>query len=147
MRDESSTVAEEQARRLASLLNIFAALSFWDGYGQLNADIDAARPDRCNGVQSIGGLHSDAFQTSNPLIHWIVYVGTSFSVPQNVEANLKTFLVAFGNADSATCAADPGDVLSAYGGPSPENSTQIAALSLDGRRQTVQSVGQHVCTV
>jgi len=73
-------------------------------------------------------------------------VGTSFSVPQNVEANLKTFLVAFGNADSATCAADPGDVLSAYGGPSTENSTQIAALSLDGRRQTVQSVGQHVCT-
>ena len=44
------------------------------------------------------------------------------------------------------CAADPADMLSEYSGGFGENSTQNAALSLDGRAVRGQSVGQHVCT-
>lgn len=46
----------------------------------------------------------------------------------------------------AGCAVDPSAVHVRRSGEILEKSPQNAALSLDGRSQTVQSVGQHVCT-
>jgi hypothetical protein len=46
------------------------------------------RPGQFNGVQVIGGTHSDAFRSSTlfGLTQVIVGVGTGFSAPENVEA-------------------------------------------------------------
>jgi len=84
-----NTVADVIAKLPDDLpvLNIAAEPSFWDVYGQLNTELDALRPGRFNGVQLIGGLHSDAFQTSNPIIQTVVYLLTGFSAPENVAAN------------------------------------------------------------
>jgi hypothetical protein len=58
---------------------------------------------------------------------------------------LNAFLTSLGGGHFAYCAAEPSDAQKQRTDFSTENSTPNTALSLDGRRQTGQSVGQHVC--
>lgn len=68
------------------VLNIAATPNFFDAYGNAGVALQDLRPGQFNGVQLIGGAHSDAFRTSNPLIQFVVSLGTGFSTPENVEA-------------------------------------------------------------
>lgn len=58
----------------------------WDLYGQMSADLTAARPGRFNGVELVGGRHIDALQGGKPLIQFAEYVVAGFSRPQNIDA-------------------------------------------------------------
>lgn len=84
--DGALTRALRQIPTDIPVLNIAATPNFLDAYGDANAALEAARPGQFNGVQLVGGQHSDAFQTSNPIIQFVVSVATGFSAPQNVDA-------------------------------------------------------------
>ena len=68
------------------VLHIAAKPNFFDTWGDASEALEAARPGQFNGVQLIGGRHSDAFRTSNPFIQFVVSLATGFSTPQNVDA-------------------------------------------------------------
>jgi hypothetical protein len=70
------------------VLHIAAEPSAWDTYGNASDVLVAKRPTEFNGVQLIGGSHSDAFRSSSlgGLTQLIVGIGTGFSTPENVEA-------------------------------------------------------------
>ena len=58
-----------------------------NSYGGANDVLEAARPGRFVGVQLVGGAHSDAAQTGNPLVQFFSQLaGLGFSQPQNVQA-------------------------------------------------------------
>jgi len=63
-----------------------------------------------------------------------------------IDLILKTALDATQTLNFAYCATDPSGSSVQQAIFLTENSTPNTALSLDGRSQTGQSVGQHVCT-
>ncbi len=70
------------------VLHIAAEPSAWDTFGNASDVLVAKRPDQFNGVQLIGGTHSDAFRSSTlfGLLQPLVALGTGASTPENVEA-------------------------------------------------------------
>jgi hypothetical protein len=63
-----------------------------------------------------------------------------------VDLILQGLLDSAQNLRFGTCAADPDDMFGDYNVETGQHSTRNTALSLDERRQTGQSVGQHGCT-
>lgn len=59
---------------------------FWSRGGDMADKLQAARPDRFNGVSLVGGLHTDYSQSGNMLLQLAQYVITGFSAEHNVEA-------------------------------------------------------------
>ncbi|MGE2717646.1 hypothetical protein ACQI4L_26595 [Mycolicibacterium litorale] len=176
-----------------------------NSYGGLEPVLADVR-DGFVGVRLAGGVHSDAWRTTNTLAEFVVGVGTGFSKPSNVEAvqvlaqgwitdwfetdpdkpevgyygergdvisvetdagtasayvvpgpaprltfidrivraALESMTVL--NRFSGNCAVDPDVYQHENQPPSTKDSTNKIASSLDGRRLTGQSVGQHVCT-
>ena len=70
------------------VLHIAAEPSAWDTFGNASDVLVAKRPNQFNGVQLIGGTHSDAFRSSTlfGLLQPLVALGTGASTPENVEA-------------------------------------------------------------
>ena len=68
------------------VLHVAAKPNFFDTWGDASEALEAARPGQFNGVQLIGGRHSDAFRTSNRVIQFVVSLVTGFSTRQNVDA-------------------------------------------------------------
>ncbi|WP_241472356.1 alpha/beta hydrolase [Mycolicibacterium neoaurum] len=59
---------------------------FWSRGGDMADKLQAARPDRFNGVSLVGGLHTDYSQSGNMLLQFAQYVITGFSAEHNVQA-------------------------------------------------------------
>ncbi len=70
------------------VLHIAAEPSAWDTFGNASDVLVAKRPNQFNGVQLIGGTHSDAFRSSTlfGLLQPLVALVTGASTPENVEA-------------------------------------------------------------
>jgi len=70
------------------VLHIAAEPSAWNTFGNASDVLGKARKDQFNGVQLVGGTHSDAFRSSSlgGLTQLIVGIGTGFSTPENVDA-------------------------------------------------------------
>jgi hypothetical protein len=98
------------------VLNIAATPNFLDAYGDANAALETARPGQFNGVQLVGGQHSDAFQTSNPVIQFVVSLATGFSAPQNVDA-VQVLSQGWINDMYAGTVYDPALRIGIYGDP------------------------------
>jgi hypothetical protein len=88
-----------------------------NAFGGVNDLLTTARPGQFVGVQLVGGVHADS-----------------------------SFLESLGSLNFVYCAEPIGGMEPVQTEFLTENSTPNTALSLDGRRQTRQSVGQHVCT-
>lgn len=65
---------------------ISAAPAVMNGYGGVDKVVADLRPGEFVGVQLVGGVHGDAWQSTNALATFIVGVGTGFPAPENVEA-------------------------------------------------------------
>ncbi|HET6735416.1 hypothetical protein [Mycobacterium sp.] len=65
--------------------HIAAAPAVLNTYGGINEVLARVRPGFV-GVQLIGGVHADAWQSTNAFAEFIVGLGTGFPTPQNVEA-------------------------------------------------------------
>jgi acetyl esterase/lipase/pimeloyl-ACP methyl ester carboxylesterase len=65
---------------------ISAAPGVMNTYGGVDGVLAELRPGEFVGVQLVGGVHGDAWQTTNALAELIVGVGTGFPAPENVEA-------------------------------------------------------------
>jgi hypothetical protein len=70
------------------VLHIAGAPAPLNTYGNANAALVEKRPGQFNGVQLVGGTHSDAFRTSSlfGIPQFVVALVTGASTPQNVEA-------------------------------------------------------------
>lgn len=187
-----------------SVLHVAGAPAPLNTFGNANTVLETLRPGQFNGVQLVGGTHSDAFRSSAVfgLAQVIVSLATGVSTPENVEAVqvlaqgwitdwfegtrtdgfygepgstitidtaagvararvlpvepaelsfvdriVDAFLNSLQSLAPKPCAADPDGVFDDYVGlNSGRHSEANTALSLDGRRVTGQSVGQHECT-
>lgn len=98
------------------VLNIAAPPSFFDEFGDPSADLEAARPGQFNGVQLVGGDHSDAFRTSNPFVQFVVSLLTGPSQPQNVQA-VQVLAKGWINDMYADAVYDPATRTGVYGAP------------------------------
>ncbi|WP_395308231.1 hypothetical protein V4U86_23225 [Mycobacterium sp. AMU20-3851] len=182
--------------------HISAAPGILNSYGDMDKVLGEIRPGFV-GLRLIGGVHADAWQSSNGLGEFVVGLAFGFSQRQNVEAvqvlaqawisdwfgdivtsdyygergevidfdtskgTVRAYVIpgpaprltiidrilkamiestVFLRNFSGNCAVDPVSALN-DAGPllAGRNSTADTALSLDGRRQTGQSVGQQ-CT-
>ena len=65
--------------------HIAAAPAVLNTYGGVNEALARVRPGFV-GVQLIGGVHADAWRSTNALAEFVVGVATGFSTPQNIEA-------------------------------------------------------------
>ena len=68
------------------ILLIASPPSFWNQLGATANDLVAARPGQFDGVQLVGGSHTDSTQGGNPLIQIIEDYVAGFPQPQNVNA-------------------------------------------------------------
>lgn len=168
--------AEQRHRRSATITgNLFACDGCSLGADRMHAAVAklfVGDPENVEAVQALAqGWITDWFRTdpATPLVG--IYSdptqpGTIVTIPTDTGADAHAYVLpappaqlsiidviveaaldATPNLVVAPCAADPSDMLSEYTAEVfTENSTQNAALSLDGRSQTGQSVGQHVCT-
>ncbi|CAN5625886.1 hypothetical protein BH10ACT9_BH10ACT9_34220 [soil metagenome] len=68
------------------VLYIAAEPAALDDFGSVEGVLNQLRGDRFQGVRIIGGVHNDAFQSSNPIVQIGGSLVFGFSQPQNVEA-------------------------------------------------------------
>jgi hypothetical protein len=68
------------------VLYIAAEPAVLDDFGSVEGVLNQLRGDRFQGVRIIGGVHNDAFQSSNPIVQIGGSLVFGFSQPQNVEA-------------------------------------------------------------
>jgi hypothetical protein len=67
--------------------NLAAQPSSWNLFGSTGDRLAEARPGMFTGVMLDGGKHSDAMQTTSPLVQFAAYLATGFSSPLDVLAN------------------------------------------------------------
>ena len=67
--------------------NLAADPDTWNNYGDASRRLHGARPDTFNGIVIDGGRHSDAMQSSSPLVQMAAYFATGFSTPWHIAIN------------------------------------------------------------
>ena len=107
---------------------------------------ECASPSRVQNVEAVQELAQDWIND------WYEGTAHAYVLPAPapeltfIDVVLETLLEATQTLNFSYRAVDPSDVQQQRTEFLTENSTPNTALSLDGRSQTGQSVGQHVCT-
>lgn len=77
---------ESRGGQYVPIREIGAPWNVYNSLSNVKEALDAARPDRFNGVVLAGGVHMDSMQGGNPLIQFAAYVAAGFPQPQNPPA-------------------------------------------------------------
>jgi hypothetical protein len=127
------------------------------------AGLGFSRPENVQAVQELAqgwindwyeGTHTGIYGDLGSTVDIPTSAGTAQAyvlpapppTPTFIDVIVESFLESLGSLNFAYCAEPIGGMEPVQTEFLTENSTPNTALSLDGRRQTGQSVGQHVCT-